>query len=204
MRFATFRTKDGTRAARLDPDGKHATLLPHADVGAAVAAGLERAKSENGDKVAIEGLQYGPLVIAPRKIICVGLNYRKHIEEVGAKTPSIPAIFAKFPLTLTGPYDDIPMPAESDAIDWETELTFVIGRGGRRIPEKTALEHVAGFTVANDVSMRDWQMRSSGPIQGKAWDKSCPVGPVLVTNDEVDGGKDLRIQTFVDDAKMQD
>ena len=205
MRFATLRTKDGTRAARLDADGRHATLLRFPDMAAALQAGLERVKSDQGDKISIEGFAYAPVVVEPRKIICVGMNYRKHIEEVGGKIPEIPAIFAKFPLTLIGPNDDLVLPPESNSIDWETELGFVIGRVGRHIPEESALDYIAGFTVCNDVSMRDWQMRSStGPIQGKAWDRSCPVGPVLVTPDEVDGARDLRLQTFVDDVKMQD
>jgi acylpyruvate hydrolase len=110
--------------------------------------------------------------------------------------------FTKFPATLTGPYDDIPLPPESEAIDYEGELVVVIGERGRRVPRERALEHVAGYAVANDISMRDYQYRTHQFLQGKAWDASTPVGPDLVTRDEIT--EPLTLQTFVNGERTQD
>ncbi|NWJ11799.1 FAHD2 protein, partial [Crypturellus undulatus] len=125
-------------------------------------------------------------VAEPSKVICVGLNYRDHCAEQGAAVPREPLIFSKFPSAIAGPYDDIEHPAESAEVDWEVELAFVIGRKGKRIPEEAAMEHVAGYAVANDVSARDWQKRNGRQwLLSKTFDTFCPLGPALVTRDEV-------------------
>jgi acylpyruvate hydrolase len=147
-------------------------------------------------------LQRRPVVPRPGKVICVGLNYASHIEETQREHSDYPVLFTKFPTTLTGPYDDIPLPPESEAIDYEGELVVVIGERGRRIAPERALEHVAGYAVANDVSMRDYQYKSHQWLQGKAWDASTPVGPDLVTLEEVT--EPLTLRTFVNGEKTQE
>jgi acylpyruvate hydrolase len=127
-------------------------------------------------------------------VICVGLNYAAHIEETKREHSDYPVLFTKFATTLTGPYDPIPLPPESQAIDYEGEVVVVIGERGRRIPRDRALDYVAGYSVANDVSMRDYQYKTHQWLQGKAWDASTPVGPDLVTLDEAPYPLTLRTQ----------
>ncbi|HUA49109.1 MAG TPA: fumarylacetoacetate hydrolase family protein [Solirubrobacteraceae bacterium] len=138
----------------------------------------------------------------PGKVICVGLNYAAHIEETQRERSDYPVLFTKFTTTLTGPYDDIPLPPESEAIDYEGELVVVIGERGRRVVPERAVEHVAGYAVANDVSMRDYQYRSHQWLQGKAWDASTPVGPDLVTLEEIP--EPFTLRTFVNGEKTQE
>ncbi len=135
-------------------------------------------------------------------MICVGLNYAAHIEETKREQSDYPVLFTKFATTLTGPYDPIPLPPESEAIDYEGELVVVIGDRGRRIARDRALDHVAGYAIANDVSMRDYQYKTHQWLQGKAWDASTPVGPDLVTLDEAPDP--LTLRTFVNGEKVQE
>jgi acylpyruvate hydrolase len=143
-----------------------------------------------------------PVVPRPGKVICVGHNYVAHIEETQQQRSDYPGLFTKFPTTLTGPYDDIPLPPESQAVDYEGELVVVIGERGRRVPRERALRHVAGYAVANDVSIRDYQYRTPQFLQGKAWDASTPVGPDLVTLEEIT--EPLTVRTFVNGEKRQE
>jgi acylpyruvate hydrolase len=147
-------------------------------------------------------LERRAVVPRPSKVICVGLNYAAHIEETKRERSDYPVLFTKFATTLTGPDADIPLPSEPEAIDYEGELVVVIGERGRRVGPERALEFVAGYAVANDVSMRDYQYKSHQWLQGKAWDASTPVGPDLVTLDEV--AEPLTLQTFVNGEKTQD
>jgi acylpyruvate hydrolase len=150
----------------------------------------------------VQAVRRRAVVPRPGKVICAGHNYAAHIEETQRERPDYPVLFTKFPATLTGPYDDIPLPPESEAIDYEGELVVVIGERGRRVPREQALEHVAGYAVANDVSMRDYQYRTHQFLQGKAWDASTPVGPDLVTLEEIT--EPLTLQTFVNGERTQD
>ncbi|HET6812252.1 MAG TPA: fumarylacetoacetate hydrolase family protein [Acidimicrobiales bacterium] len=207
MRLATVRTADGTTAARVE-DGD-AFLLPFEDVGRLLASGPDWADRAAGGAAAgpVGELDLAPLVPSPSKILCVGLNYLRHLLETGRgeEVPSHPTLFAKFADALTGPYDDIALPAASTGVDWEAELVVVVGsaiRGGDRAGAAAA---IAGFTVGNDVSMRDWQRRTTQWLQGKTWEASSPVGPFLVTPDEVGGPTpDLAISCLVDGEIMQD
>jgi acylpyruvate hydrolase len=126
------------------------------------------------------------LVPRPGKILCVGQNYRAHILEQGAAMPEHPTLFAKFASALAGARDDIVLPTVSAAVDWEVELAVVVGWPAYRVAEADALEAVAGYAVVNDVSMRDWQFRTSQFLQGKTFDKATPLGPWLVTRDDPD------------------
>ena len=124
----------------------------------------------------------------PGKVLCVGLNYRSHILEMGRDLPEHPTLFATFAEALIGAGDDIALPPESDAVDWEAELAVVIGSPVRRADDEQAAAAIAGFTVMNDVSMRDWQFRTKEWLQGKTFEGTTPLGPVLVTPDELPGG----------------
>ena len=147
-------------------------------------------------------LRRRPVVPRPGKVVCVGLNYAAHIEETQRERSDYPVLFTKFATTLTGPFDPIPLPGESEAIDYEGELTLVIGERARRVPRERALDHIAGYTLANDVSMRDYQYKTHQWLQGKAWDASTPVGPDLVTLDDVPDP--LTLRTFVNGEKVQE
>ncbi|XP_074525455.1 fumarylacetoacetate hydrolase domain-containing protein 2A [Halichoeres trimaculatus] len=144
-------------------------------------------------------------VLAPEKVVCVGMNYRDHCLEQNAPIPKEPIIFSKFPSAITGPYDNILLPSESQEVDWEVELAFVIGRRGKHIKEEDALSYVAGFTVANDVSARDWQMTRNGKqwLLGKTFDSFCPLGPALVTTDAVKDPHNLGIRCLVNGDTVQ-
>ncbi len=153
----------------------------------------------------VAGADYAPLVTHPGKIICQGLNYRSHIVEMGHELPSHPTLFAKFREALVGAHDDIVLPTLSHQVDWEAELALVVGTRVRHASPDEAGAAIAGFTVANDVSMRDWQNRSLEWLQGKTWEQSTPVGPTLVTPDEVGGvAPDLAIRCEVDGVVRQD
>ncbi|NWH74964.1 FAHD2 protein, partial [Piaya cayana] len=149
-------------------------------------AAAQRALESGQHRVPRGALQLLAPIGDPEKVICVGLNYRDHCLEQGAKIPKDPIIFSKFPSAIAGPFDDIVHPEETNEVDWEVELAAIIGKKGRRIEESAALEHVVGFTVANDVSARDWQLRNGRQwLLGKTFDTFCPLGPALVTRDSV-------------------
>jgi acylpyruvate hydrolase len=197
------RTADGTRAAR--QDGDVLTLLDHPDVGALLAAGaLRQAAGATGSTMAFSDADLAPVISHPPKIVCLGMNYRSHVEEMGREAPTHPTLFAKYTRSLIGARDPIALPPESEQVDWEVELAFVIGTEVRRAEGADAAAAIAGFTVLNDVSMRDWQFRTMQFLQGKTWDRSTPVGPALVTPDELGGTKpDLELSCEVDGEIMQ-
>lgn len=183
MRLATIRTAAGTRAVRVDDDA--AVETGHADVGELLAdpRWLSSAEHADGDRHDLDALDHAPLLPAPDKIICVGLNYLDHIAETGRPRPEHPTLFPKFARSLIGAHDDIELPRadESSSVDWEAELGVVIGTAVRRADTVGAAAAIAGYTVVNDVSVRDFQNHSSQFMPGKAWERSTPVGPHLVT-----------------------
>jgi acylpyruvate hydrolase len=203
MRFATIRTAAGTAAARLDGD----TLIPldAADVGELLAAGdpAAAAATAGAAPVPVAGADFAQLVISPSKIICVGLNYRTHIQETGRELPQYPTLFAKFAETLMGPNDDLAIPAVSEKVDWEAELGVLIGQPVYRAGTAEAAAAIAGYTATNDVSMRDFQRRTLQWLAGKMFARTTPVGPYLVTPDEVDDAADLEIGCSVDGETKQ-
>ncbi|RGE19304.1 fumarylacetoacetate hydrolase family protein [Leucobacter sp. wl10] len=201
MKLATIRVDGSTRAARID--GELATVLEDfADVGAVLASdGLSRAAEATGRTLPAADLDFAPVVVNPGKIVCVGLNYRAHILEMGRPLPDFPVLFAKFSDSLLGAGDDIPLPPESESIDWEGELAVVIGSTVRRASAEHAAEAIAGYTIANDVSMRDWQFRTREWLQGKMWEASTPLGPVLATPDEIPA--DAHLVTAVNGIEKQ-
>ena len=189
MKLLTLRTSDGTKAVRQDGDTL-TEIKGFADVGALLEdAGWEgKAAAASGATHPLKGADLAPVVPVPGKIICVGHNYRNHIKEMGREVPEHPTLFAKYAESLIGPNDDLALPQESDTVDWEAELAVVIGKQGRRISEADAPDHIAGYAVLNDISMRDYQFRTIQWLQGKTWEKSTPFGPALVTKDEFTPG----------------
>ena len=140
----------------------------------------------------------------PSKIICLGLNYVDHREESGFEKPQKPLLFSKTPNALTGPFDPIILPRSSNQIDWEVELAVVIGKAGKRIPARDALNYVAGFSVLNDVSGRQAQFSDAQWFRGKSFDTFAPMGPALVTVDEVGNLQNRRLTARVNGKIMQD
>ena len=202
MRLATIRTATGHRAVRVDANG--AVETGEADVRALLERPdwAEHAAAAAGPWHALDGLDYAPLVPSPEKIICVGLNYRDHVLEMGNELPEYPTVFAKYAPALIGAYDDIVLPRSSTAIDWEVELTLVIGRSIRHATPEQAQAAIAGYTVLNDVSVRDFQNRTKQFLQGKTFEHTTPLGPWLVTPDELpDGG--WEVSTVLDGETMQ-
>lgn len=202
MKLATIRTATGTRAVRID--GERAVETGDADVRAL----LERpdwpahAAAAAGPVHAVDGLDLAPLVPAPEKILCIGHNYLDHIHEMGNVPPSYPTVFAKFAPSLVGAHDEIVLPAASEAVDYEAELAVVIGSSVRHATPEQAEAAIAGYTVLNDVSARDWQFRTSQFLQGKTFDATTPLGPWLVTPDELPAGG-WEISTEVDGEVRQ-
>ena len=201
MKLATIRTAEGTRAVRLAETGGQAVHvdLGYDDLGAWLAAGSP-ADAPGARTFAVDGADFAPVVVAPSKVICVGHNYTNHIQEMGRELPSYPTLFPKFAETLIRANDDIVKPAETEALDREVELVVVVGSPVRRATQAQAAAAIAGFTVMNDISVRDWQFRTVEWTQGKIWDSSTPVGPYLVTPDELPGGvrPSLEVTTVVD------
>ena len=205
MQLATIRTTEGTRAVRLD--GETAVEVGAPDVGTLLADPNWRdvASAADGPTHDVASLDYAPVVPRPSKILCVGLNYRNHILEMGRELPEYPTIFAKFAEALIGATDDIALAPESDAVDWEAELAVIIGSPVRRADTDQAAAAIAGFSVLNDITMRDWQYRTTEWLQGKTFEATTPLGPVLVTPDELPGGvrPELTMTTDVDGETMQ-
>ncbi len=188
MRLATVRTPDGPRAAVMRGDSDAVVLAGYGDVGELFRTGgvaaAERAAA-TGDATAVGEADLLRPILAPGAVVCVGLNYRAHILEMGRELPPRPTLFSKLPRALTEPFADVAIPRGSEQVDYEGELAIVIGTGGRDIPVERALGHVAGLTVLNDVSMRDFQRRTLQWFAGKTWQSSTPVGPWIVTLDEL-------------------
>jgi acylpyruvate hydrolase len=203
MRFASCR-HDGRRfAALIDGDRVRpldgiAELGPLTDNDVLADPPLAVAAPLSLDEVALE-----PVVPNPGKIICLGLNYRAHVEETGRELPEYPVLFAKFADTLTAAGSAIVKPPECEQMDYEAELAVLIGRAARRVRAEDALAVVAGYTVANDITMRDYQYRSRQWLQGKAWAGTTPLGPFLVTSDEVGDPGDLAIRLELNGREMQ-
>lgn len=218
MRLATLNTDRGPRACAL-VDGRYVDLnevdpvLP-ASVRELLAGGqalLGRAQvaigaARGGEGYDPEAADHLAPIIDPQKIFCLGLNYRDHAIESKMPIPEEPVLFSKFSSTLTGHGRPILLPAASNQVDYEAELVVVVGEGGKHIPKEEAMRHVAGYMVGHDVSARDWQLNKPGKqwLAGKTFDTFAPVGPVLVTADEVADPHELGIRLRLNGQLMQD
>jgi acylpyruvate hydrolase len=156
-----------------------------------------------GESLRLEEVSLRPVIPRPGKIVCVGLNYKAHVDEGVYDLPDYPALFPKFADTLVGAGEPIVLPPESEAVDYEAELAFVVGTTVRRVAGDEALAAVGGYTIANDVSMRDYQYKSHQWLAGKAWARSTPLGPFLVTPEEVGDAHALDISLELNGERMQ-
>lgn len=161
------------------------------------AAGIQEAGVEMDIRI-------GCPIVQPDKLICLGINYSEHKEETGFEKPDNPLLFCKTPNALNGPYDPIMMPRTSRQVDWEVELAVIIGLEGKRIPGHQAFDYIAGFSVMNDVSGRDVQLSESQWFRGKSFDTFAPLGPAIVTPNEIGDVDNLRLTTEVNGERMQD
>jgi 2-keto-4-pentenoate hydratase/2-oxohepta-3-ene-1,7-dioic acid hydratase in catechol pathway len=151
-----------------------------------------------------EDIKWGPCVTQPNKIICVGLNYRKHADETNSPYPEVPILFNKFNNALTGHKCEIAVPKVTQRLDYEVELGVVIGKEAKYVSKENALDYVFGYCTANDFSARDLQKRTNQWLLGKTCDDFSPLGPYLVTADEVGDPNQLQLTTYVNGEKRQD
>jgi 2-keto-4-pentenoate hydratase/2-oxohepta-3-ene-1,7-dioic acid hydratase in catechol pathway len=211
MRLVTFTAGGATRIGVVVGDevvdlARAVPGLP-GDMVALLAAGpgaLARAQAADGPRLALDEVRLRAPVLRPPKILAVGLNYASHVRETGREVPPWPIIFNKQATAVTGPQDPIHLPPESTQLDYEGELAFIIGRRCRRVPAARAAEVIAGYMIANDVSVRDWQLRVPTMTMGKSWDTHCPLGPALVTTDEVGDPHGLELRTWVNGELRQE
>jgi 2-keto-4-pentenoate hydratase/2-oxohepta-3-ene-1,7-dioic acid hydratase in catechol pathway len=212
MKIARFTHGGSTRlGVVVGPDiadvGRADPSLP-TDVGALLTDGwLDRVQPIVGSapRLPLDEVRLEAPIVRPPEFLAVGLNYQLHVAESGMEKPDVPVVFNKQVTCVTGPFDPIVIPAAApDHVDYEGELAIVVGKTCRAVPRTEALGVVAGYLVANDVSVRDWQMRSPTMTMGKSWDTHGPIGPWLVTADEIPDPQDLRIRTWVDDDLRQD
>lgn len=209
MKLATFTHAGTTRIGRVEDDriidltaaGLPATMLALLEGG---TDALRRAAGATGASFALAEVTLEAPIARPPKILAIGLNYKDHIEETGLETPKFPMFFNKQSTAAQGPYAPIHLPRVSDKLDYEGELGFVIGRRCRHVPRERAHEVIAGYTVCNDVSVRDWQMRAQTFTIGKSFDTHAPFGPFIVTPDEVGDPHDLALKTWVNGELRQD
>ena len=216
MRLATFETKWGPQVGVVNGDSLVPVAAPGLDMIGLIAAsrtGLEQARTASGPAVALSSVTLlAPIPMPRRNILCVGVNYAAHAAEgAGARgmpvqVPERPLFFTKNTTTANGPHGDIPHdPAVSDQLDWEVELGVVIGQGGKNIPEADAMRHVFGYLVVNDVSARDAQVGHGGQFfKGKSLDGTCPMGPWIVTADEIADPHKLGLRCRVNGVVKQD
>ena len=201
MKLANVTVDGGTRAARVDHD--RLLVLAYDNLASVLAQSTPADQLPVVSEIPLGSARLLPPVGAHCKCICVGLNYRSHITESGLATPSYPMLFAKFPTALIGPTDDLILPRISPKVDWECELGVVIGKRVHKADERRAADAIGGYTLVNDVSVRDWQLHTSQFLPGKSFDSTTPVGPWLVGVDELGPQPDVEVTTRVDGELMQ-
>jgi acylpyruvate hydrolase len=202
LRYASCE-RQGRRFIASIEDGAVSPFAGHRELNSlAIGSGLPTLEL-TGESFPIDEIRFRPLIPEPRKIICLGTNYPAHAEETSRELPSYPRLFPKFADSLIGAYDPIRLPPESEQVDFEVELAVVIGTPTRRVSEADALSAVAGYTVANDVSVRDFQFRSDQLLPGKAWSAMTPIGPWLVTPDEIEDPQQLGLELELNGEVMQ-
>jgi 2-keto-4-pentenoate hydratase/2-oxohepta-3-ene-1,7-dioic acid hydratase in catechol pathway len=212
MKLVTFIHNDKTRVgAAVDGfvvDGKNntkipATMLEFLNAGPSALDAMQRRIDSGEDRIALDQVKLLAPVPRPGKYLGISLNYNEHIEETGLDKPEYPSFFTKQGTCVIGNGDAIHRPKVSDKLDYEGELAFVIGKRCRHVPVDKAHQVIAGFTIANDVSVRDWQVRSPTFTLGKSFDTHGPLGPWLVTSDEISDPHNLNLKTWIDDELRQ-
>jgi 2-keto-4-pentenoate hydratase/2-oxohepta-3-ene-1,7-dioic acid hydratase in catechol pathway len=198
VRLGTLRTDAGLRTVVLR-DGQVAAV--QGSVKELLGGGLDRIRSAVESAAPVEAYdpsRLGPAVPDPGKVLCIGKNYADHVQELGgSESPAKPEVFMRARTSLAGPYQSVPRPRVSQRMDWEVELAVVIGKPGRYIPAGRASEHIGGYCVFNDISFRDFQNFGSQWTPGKNFDSSGPLGPFVVTPDEVDDPFDLDLTSVI-------
>jgi 2-keto-4-pentenoate hydratase/2-oxohepta-3-ene-1,7-dioic acid hydratase in catechol pathway len=204
MRLVTYDAGEGPRAGILRRErifgaweGDLAAVLRGPGLGA-----LEMEK-EMGEGLALADVRLLPPVLTPSKIVCLGLNYRSHAEEAGMEPPETPTFFAKWPNSLAPAGAQVPLPAYSQRVDYEAEVAFVLGRRGKDVSEEDALDLIAGYTLLNDLSARDYQFKTPQWQPGKVFDGAAPCGPALVTPDEAGAHDQIEIGLTLNGQTMQ-
>ena len=217
MKLVTFKSDDNEGIGSLELDAiipfKEEPSLPIDMLSFLEAGDTAIKKAEDlcknpKSKISFSEVKLLAPISRPPKIIAIGLNYADHLEEVRAagremETPVVPMIFNKQSLSATGPYEDVHDPKVSEMLDFEGELTFVIGKKCRHVPKEKAHEVIAGYTIANDLSVRDWQLRVPTFTIGKSFDTHCPFGPAIVTPDEISDPHNLDLITEVNGEQRQ-
>ena len=173
-------------------------------LGESALSAARKFAASTGHWLDLRALRLEAPIARPPKILGVGLNYADHIAETGRQAPRVPTIFNKQSTSANGPFDAIWAPPESPTLDYEGELGLVVGAPCRRASRERAAEIIFGYTVCNDVSLREWQKRSPTMTMGKSWDTHCPFGPCILTADEIEGQPQLDIRTWVNDELRQD
>jgi 2-keto-4-pentenoate hydratase/2-oxohepta-3-ene-1,7-dioic acid hydratase in catechol pathway len=213
MKLVTFTQSGSTRIGILDNDAVVDLSVAAPDLPTEMCAFLEAgssaldtAKQAAGNttaRLALSAVKLEAPILRPPKILAVGLNYKDHIAETGRDAPKFPMIFNKQSTSVTGPGGVIHLPRVSDKLDYEGELAVVIGRRCRHVPKSRAAEVIVGYTIAHDVSVRDWQRRVPTFTMGKSFDTHCPLGPCIVTADEIGDPHGLELQTWVNGESRQ-
>jgi 2-keto-4-pentenoate hydratase/2-oxohepta-3-ene-1,7-dioic acid hydratase in catechol pathway len=212
MRLVSFDTPAGPLAALLrdgrvyDIWGDAFSGVPHEErtILALLQGGLlPEVKAVEDDGVPVEGVELLPPIGRPGKIICIGLNYRAHAEEGGHEVPETPTFFAKWTNALAAPGGSVKLPEWSSKVDYEAEVAFVIGDRAKDVPEESALDHIAGYTLLNDLSARDYQFKTPQWMPGKVFDGAAPCGPALVTPDEAGPHHAIEIELTLNGERMQ-
>jgi 2-keto-4-pentenoate hydratase/2-oxohepta-3-ene-1,7-dioic acid hydratase in catechol pathway len=204
LKLVTYSTGDGAPRVGYIEDGEiHA--LGGASLLEYIMHGRDAHRQPGGEGVALEEARLHAPIARPGKIIAIGLNYEDHAAETGAEIPEKPVVFAKYPNTVIGPGEPIRIPPITEQVDYEAELAVIIGRRTKGVSAAEALEHVFGYTNANDVSSRDLQFSEGGQwTRSKSIDTFCPLGPYLVTRDEVPDPQNLYIRAILNGEVVQD
>ena len=210
MKLITF-SRDGGAAepgVLLEKGAVSLREAGHADMLSVLASGREgrsaiETYAQNAPTIPLQSVRLLAPVPRPPKMICVGLNYRDHAAESGSEIPAVPTIFNKFPNVVIAPGASIVLPKNSEKPDYEAELAFVIGPGGRHIAGGDWRNHVAGYTIVNDVSARDFQRATSQWLMGKTFDTFAPMGPWIVTSDEIEDPHSLDISLEINGEQLQ-
>jgi acylpyruvate hydrolase len=212
MRLVSFSTPDGPRAGLLR-DGRvfdiwgeafaHVRAEDRTVFWLLQGGLLGDVEAVEDEGVPVEGVELLPPVARPGKLICIGLNYRAHAEEQGKEPPETPTFFAKFANALAAPGATVPLPRFSEKVDYEAEVAFVIGDRCKDVPASDAMRHVAGYTLLNDLSARDYQFKTPQWMPGKTFDGAAPCGPALVTADEAGPHDAIEIELRLNGERMQ-
>jgi 2-keto-4-pentenoate hydratase/2-oxohepta-3-ene-1,7-dioic acid hydratase in catechol pathway len=205
MKLVTFSLNGSAPSVGIVEGDQVVPVLGFADMCGAIAAGQSAIAAANkGTPVALSAVKLHAPIPRPPKVVCIGLNYRDHAIESGMAIPTIPVVFNKFPNSVIAPGEDVVLPKNSEKPDYEAEFAVILGKPGRHVSKENAMDYVFGYTIVNDVSARDWQLQTSQWIMGKTFDTFCPMGPWIVTADEIADPHNLRIGLRIDGVTVQD